>query len=126
MHSTPDVPRDASECVFCGLDFEGYVGGRWFVRDEARWAPRRGYAHTACIPWELREPPWEHMIKQVLLELGALEASMTRAERLLRTVAKLHQEWPRDARRRVAICTDVFAAELQDDVVDPAHRTGQE
>lgn len=88
--------------MFCGRPFaEG--SARWFVRGDAPWAPARGFAHTECMPWERAAAPWTHLLTQLPKELRALRARLTAGERLLRSLHKLHHEWPREARRRVLL-----------------------
>jgi hypothetical protein len=43
------------------------------------------------------------MLTQLPKELRALRARVSAGERLLRTLHKLHHEWPREARRRVLV-----------------------
>ena len=109
MHSTPDPIQDAADCVFCGGPFDRGPAGRWFVQGDAEWAPGRGYAHTACIPWERRSPPWEHIVKQVPAELQAMAKKARAGQRLVRALRKMHREWPRDATQRVLLVEQLFA-----------------
>lgn len=109
MHSAPTPAPERPDCVFCGRPFaEGT--GRWFVRGDAAWAPARGFAHTECMPWESAAPPWGHLLAQLPKDLTALQARVRAGSRLLRSIQKLHHEWPRDARRRVLLVQEMISA----------------
>lgn len=109
MHAAPVTTPERPDCVFCGQPFAPGAG-RWFVRGDAAWAPERGFAHTACMPWELSKAPWGHLIHQLPKELERLAARARAGDRALRAIRKLHLEWPRDARRRVVLVEELLRA----------------
>ncbi len=109
MHSAPTSAPERPDCVFCGRPFT-QGAGRWFVSGEAAWAPARGFAHTECMPWERASAPWRHLLAQLPKDLTALQARMRAGSLLLRSIQKLHREWPRDARRRVLLVEEMIAA----------------
>jgi hypothetical protein len=108
MHAAPPTIAEPQDCVFCGRPF-AQGAGRWFVRGDAAWAPARGFAHTECMPWEKAAPPWRHLIAQLPKDLLALQTRTRAGSRLLRSIQKLHREWPLDARRRVQLVEELIA-----------------
>jgi hypothetical protein len=60
------------------------------------------------MPWELAAAPWGYLIVEVQKELARLDARARAGSRVLRTLRKLHREWPRDARRRVLLVEDML------------------
>lgn len=109
MHSAPTPAPERPECVFCGRPFAPGAA-RWFVLGDAAWAPARGDAHSECMPWEQASPPWRYLLSQLPKDLAALQARIRAGSRLLRSIKKMHREWPRDARRRVLLVEEMKAA----------------